>query len=55
MLSLRNLKNTAPYFHDGSAKTIEEIMVQYDFVLNAFGIPHTQQDIADMTAYLYLL
>jgi cytochrome c peroxidase len=55
MLSLRNLKNTAPYFHDGSAKTLDEIMVQYDFVLTAFGIPHTAQDLADMKAFMLLL
>jgi cytochrome c peroxidase len=55
MLSLRNLKNTAPYFHDGSAKTIEDIMDQYNFLLDTLGIPHTDQDILDMTAYLKLL
>ncbi len=26
--SLRNVKNTAPYFHDGSAKTLEEAVTQ---------------------------
>ena len=55
MLSLRDLKNTAPYFHDGSAKTVDDIMVQYDFVLTAFGIPHTAQDLADMKAFMLLL
>jgi cytochrome c553 len=55
MLSLRNLKNTAPYFHDNSAKNLDDIMVQYDFVLTAFGIPHTAQDLADMKAFMNLL
>ncbi len=55
MMSLRNLKNTPPYFSDGSAKTIEDIVDQYDFLMNTFGIPHTQQDLADITAYLKLL
>jgi cytochrome c peroxidase len=55
MHSLRNLKNTAPYFHDNSAKNLDELMVQYDFVLTAFGIPHTAQDLADMKAFMLLL
>jgi cytochrome c peroxidase len=55
MVSLRNLKNTPPYFSDGSAKTIDDIVTQYDFLMNAFGIPHTAQDLADLTAYLKLL
>jgi cytochrome c peroxidase len=55
MHSLRNVKNTAPYFHDNSAKNLDELMVQYDFVLTTFGIPHTAQDLADMKAYMNLL
>lgn len=55
MVSLRNLKNTAPYFHDNSAKTIEQSMVQYKILLDILGIPNTEQDIADMTAYMKLL
>jgi cytochrome c peroxidase len=55
MTSLRNLKNTAPYFSDNSAKTIPDIMVQYNALMNALGIPHTQQDLDDITAYMYLL
>jgi cytochrome c peroxidase len=55
MTSLRNLKNTAPYFHDNSAKTLEDVMVQYKLVLDFLGIPNTPQDLADMTAYMYLL
>jgi cytochrome c peroxidase len=55
MVSLRNLKNTAPYFHDNSAKTIEQSMVQYKILLDFLGIPNTAQDIADITAYMKLL
>jgi hypothetical protein len=55
MTSLRNLRNTAPYFHDNSAKTIPEIMDQYVFLFDQLGIPHTAQDIADLNAYMNLL
>lgn len=55
MTSLRNLKNTAPYFHDNSAKTLEQVMVQYDIVLTVTGVPHTPQDLADIVAYMKLL
>jgi cytochrome c peroxidase len=55
MVSLRNLKNTGPFFHDNSAKDIAGIMRQYDATLTAFGIPHTQQDLDDMAAFMKLL
>ncbi|HYH98614.1 hypothetical protein [Hyalangium sp.] len=55
MVSLRNIKNTAPYFHDNSAKDLNQLMVQYRAVLNFLGIPFTEQDIADMIAYQKLL
>jgi cytochrome c peroxidase len=55
MVPLVNLKGTAPYFHDNSAKDIAGIMRQYKALLEAVGFPHTDQDIADMTAYLKLL
>lgn len=55
MVSLRNLKNTAPYFHDNSAKDMAGIMRQYAAVLTAFGIPHTQQDLDDMANFMKLL
>jgi len=62
--SLRNIKNTAPYFHDNSAKTLEEVMAHY---VNLFqlafdeGLPPggdgrlTQQDVDDIIAYMQLL
>jgi cytochrome c peroxidase len=55
MVPLRNLKNTAPYFHDNSAKDVAGIVRQYGALLDAVGVPHTAQDLADMDAYLKLL
>jgi cytochrome c peroxidase len=55
MTSLRNLKNTAPYFHDNSAQTLDAVMVQYQILLDALGIPNTAQDREDMIAFMKLL
>jgi cytochrome c peroxidase len=55
MTSLRNLKNTAPYFHDNSAKNLEGVMLQYKILLDFLGIPNTDQDRADMIAFMKLL
>jgi cytochrome c peroxidase len=61
---LWGVKNTAPYFHDGSAADFNALMVQYKMLLATFlsatakyPIPHvpTDQDIADIIAYLNLL
>lgn len=49
------IKDTAPYFHDNSAKDIPGIMRQYKALLEVLGIPHTDQDITDMGNYLKLL
>jgi cytochrome c peroxidase len=53
--SLWNVKNTAPYFHDNSAKTLEDVMAHYREFLRLRKIPVTDQDLADMLAYLKLL
>jgi cytochrome c peroxidase len=53
--SLRNLRNTAPYFHDNSAKNLDQVMVQYKGVFEFLGIPVTQQDLTDIRDYLQLL
>jgi len=56
--SLWGVKNTAPYFHDNSAKTLEEVAVFYTnmFASNPdFPLQLTEQDEADMVAYLKLL
>lgn len=55
MTTLRNLKNTAPYFHDNSAKTLEAVMLQYKLLFDIAGIPATEQDMADIVAYMKLL
>jgi len=55
MVSLRNLKNTAPYFHDNSAKTLEAVMFQYKLLFQFLGIPLSDQDAADLIAYMKLL
>jgi cytochrome c peroxidase len=56
---LWNVKNTAPYFHDGSAKTLEEVVDQYEFFFkdNPFGliVTLTEQDKKDIVEYLKLL
>ena len=62
--SLWGVKNTAPYFHDSSAATLEELMDHYEQHLGTFlpkngtyPSPHvpTAQDKADIVAYLKLL
>jgi cytochrome c peroxidase len=53
--SLWNVKNTAPYFHDNSAKTLEDVIAHYKqlFVLRKLSV--SDQDLADILAYLKLL
>lgn len=56
--SLWGVKKTAPYFHDNSAKTLEEVAAFYTnmFASNPdFPLQLTAQDEADMVAYLKLL
>src|SRR5262249_54466197 len=62
--SLWGVKDTAPYFHDNSAKTLQDLVRHYDlFFATVLGIPTngqqpfflTAQDQADMIAYLKLL
>ncbi len=56
MTSLRNLKYTAPYFHDNSAPTLEALVNHYDDFMNAFGVGDlTPQDKADLVAFMKLL
>jgi len=49
--SLRGLASRAPYFHDGSAKTIEETTNFYIRRL-VYDNPLTSQDIDDLNAFL---
>ncbi|MBX7101508.1 MAG: hypothetical protein K1X89_27585 [Myxococcaceae bacterium] len=55
MVSLRNIKNTAPYFHDNSAKTLAEVMDHYAQLFSLLGFEITAQDKADAIAYMKLL
>ena len=56
---LRGIRHTAPYFHDNSARTLEEVVAHYAKLLAVFipGNPVilTPQDQADIVAYLKLL
>ena len=60
---LRGVRHTAPYFHDNSAKTLEEVLEQYVFMFTSNqGFPLTDsnilltpQDIQDIVAFLRLL
>jgi len=58
--TLWGVKNTAPYFHDNSAKTLEDVLEHYDFFLRRAGAQFgfrgfTAQDKSDIIAYLKLL
>jgi hypothetical protein len=56
--SLWGVKKTGPYFHDNSAKTLEEVAAFYTnlFANNPdFPVQLTAQDEADMVAFLKLL
>jgi hypothetical protein len=57
--SLWGVKDTAPYFHDNSAKTLEDVADHYAFFFltspSTTGFVFTAQDQADMVAFLKLL
>ena len=58
--TLWGVANTAPYFHDNSAKNLDEMLEHYAFFFrNAFPfagvIELTEQDIEDIKAFLQLL
>jgi cytochrome c peroxidase len=50
--ALRGLSMRAPYFHDGSAKTIEEATA---FYVKRFDINFSPQELADLNAFLKAL
>ena len=54
---LWGVKDTAPYFHDNSAKTLEDVAAHYArfFQLIPAPVTLTPQDQADIVAYLKLL
>jgi cytochrome c peroxidase len=49
------VKNTAPYFHDNSAKTLEDVIAHYKEFLRFRNTPASDRDLADILAYLKLL
>ena len=49
---LRGLAARAPYFHNGSAQSLEDVVSFYDA---RFHIGLTAQEKADLTAFLYAL
>ncbi len=55
--TLWGVKNTAPYFHDNSAKTLEDVAAHYGrfFLTLPDPVILTPQDQADIVAYLKLL
>ena len=58
ILPLRGIRHTAPYFHDNSAKTLEDVAHHYaNFFFVATGglIQLTPQDEQDIVAFLKLL
>ena len=53
---LRGVRNTAPYFHDNSAKTLEAVAAHYaKFFFTVAGIVLTPQDQQDIVAFMKLL
>jgi len=55
---LRGVRRTAPYFHDNSAKTLEDVAAHYALFFNIVTggfIVLTPQDQADLVAYMKLL
>lgn len=50
--SLRGLASRAPYFHDGSAETLEEVV---DFYVRRFGMALNSQQVRDIAAFLRAL
>lgn len=55
--TLWGVKDTAPYFHDNSAKTLEDVAAHYARFFQMIPAPVilTAQDQADIVAYLKLL
>jgi cytochrome c peroxidase len=49
---LRGLAGRAPYFHNGSAATLLDVVKFYDI---RFGIGFTEQDRRDLAAFLQTL
>ena len=55
---LRGIQDTGPYFHDNSAKTLEDVMAHYTkffAIVTGGGLILTPQDEADVVAFMKLL
>jgi cytochrome c peroxidase len=55
---LRGIRRTAPYFHDNSGKTLEDVAAHYALffqIVSGGVIVLTPQDQADIVAYMKLL
>jgi cytochrome c peroxidase len=54
---LRGVRHTAPYFHDNSAKTLEDVAAHYKKFFESVRPPVllTPEDQADIVAYMKLL
>jgi cytochrome c peroxidase len=52
---LWGVSRTAPYFHDNSAKTLEEVVQQYARFFGVLGLTLTEQDQKDLVAYMKLM
>jgi cytochrome c peroxidase len=55
---LRGVRHTAPYFHDNSAKTLEDVAAHYTLffaIVTNGALILTEQDEADMVAFMKLL
>ena len=55
---LRGIRDTGPYFHDNSAKTLEDVLAHYKTffeIVTGGAISLTAQDQADVVAFLKLL
>jgi cytochrome c peroxidase len=54
--TLANIGSTGPYFHDGSAKTLKDVVNAYQkFAITFTGLSFTPQDLEDMVEYMKLL
>jgi hypothetical protein len=53
--SLWGVARTAPYFHDNSARTLDEVAQHYARLFGTGGLVLTEQDQKDIVAYMRLL
>jgi cytochrome c peroxidase len=53
--TLWGVARTAPYFHDNSAKTLDDVARHYALIFGINGIVLTEQDQQDIVAYMKLL